>query len=71
MRSLILFTLVLSFAMAARAAVPPPAGCAGGTVFEDRNGNGRPDAGEPGLAGVAISAGRMFARTSSYAAYRM
>ena len=71
MRSLILFTLVLSFAMAARAAVPPPAGCAGGTVFEDRNGNGRPDTGEPGLAGVAISDGRMVERTDSDGRYRM
>ena len=71
MRSLILLTVVLSFAMAARAAVPPPAGCAGGTVFEDRNGNGRPDAGEPGLAGVAISDGRMVERTDSEGRYRM
>ena len=33
------------------------AGTARGVVFEDRNGNGSRDAGEPGLAGVAVSNG--------------
>lgn len=71
MRSLILLIAVLSFSIPARAAAPPAAGCAGGTVFEDRNGNGRPDTGEPGLAGIAISDGRTVERTGSDGRYRM
>lgn len=46
--------LLLLFIMPARA-LPPP--CNSGTVFEDRNGNGRQDGGEPGLADVKVSDG--------------
>lgn len=37
------------------AAAPKP--CNSGIVFEDRNGNGRQDRGEPGLAGIKLSDG--------------
>ena len=36
-------------------ALPPP--CNSGSVFEDRNGNGWQDGGEPGVAGVKVSDG--------------
>ena len=71
MRSLILFFAVLCFVVPLRAATSPVAGCAGGSVFEDRNGNGRTDAGEPGLAGIAISDGRTVERTDGDGRYRM
>lgn len=49
----------------------PCAGAAGieasavGSVFDDRNGNGRRDAGEPGIADVLVSNGRDVARTDA------
>ena len=71
MHPFILLFAALSFAVSTHAVAEPPAGCAGGTVFEDRNGNGRTDAGEPGLAGVAISDGRTVERTDRDGRYRM
>lgn len=49
---------VLSLALIAPAtalALPPP--CNSGAVYEDRNGNGRRDDGEPGLPGIRVSDG--------------
>ena len=51
-------------------------GCAsaqtpGGTVFDDTNGNGRQDRGEPGIAGVAVSNGRALARTDAQGRYTL
>lgn len=45
--------------------------CEGGTVFEDRNGNGRRDAGEPGIRGVKVSDGTTLAVTDVDGAYRL
>ena len=51
------------------ALVPP---CNGGTVFEDRNGNGRRDgSGEPGLAGVQVSDGIRIVATGADGGYRL
>ena len=51
-------------------------GCAmaqtpGGTVFEDGNGNGVRDAGEAGVAGVAVSNGREVVRTDGQGRYAL
>src|SRR3546814_19455828 len=51
-------------------------GCAvaqapGGTVFEDGHGNGVRDAGEAGLAGVAVSDGRQVVRTDAPGRYAL
>ena len=50
-------TLLLATAVATTLASPAGADTARGTVFEDRNGNGRLDAGEPGIEGVRVSDG--------------
>lgn len=42
----------------AEAQEPAPGEIATGVVFDDLNGNGRRDSGEPGLAGVSVSNGR-------------
>jgi hypothetical protein len=42
-----------------------------GVVFEDRNGNGRRDAGESGVPGVAVSNGREVERTAADGSYRL
>src|SRR5262245_18225115 len=54
-------------------AAPFPAepGFAVGVVFHDRDGDGRRGAGEPGVAGVAVSNGREVARTDSEGRYRL
>ena len=39
--------------------------CDRGRVFEDRNGDGRQDAGEPGLAGIRVSDGRRIVDTGA------
>jgi len=49
--------------------LPLQAGCEG-RVFVDHNGNGRQDAGEPGLAGVAVSDGTRVVRTDADGRYR-
>jgi C terminal of Calcineurin-like phosphoesterase/Calcineurin-like phosphoesterase len=42
-----------------------------GTVFDDRDGNGRQGRGEPGIAGVALSNGRVLAITDDRGRYRL
>ncbi|MEQ1512581.1 MAG: calcineurin-like phosphoesterase family protein [Lysobacteraceae bacterium] len=42
-----------------------------GTVFDDRDGNGRQGRGEPGIAGVALSNGRTLAITDDRGRYRL
>ena len=42
-----------------------------GTVYEDRDGDGRRDPGEPGVAGVAVSNGRGVAETDAAGRYRI
>ena len=42
-----------------------------GVVFDDRNGNGQRDAGEPGLADVGVSDGRQIVRTDADGRYRL
>ena len=43
----------------------PLLACDRGRVFEDRNGDGRQDAGEPGLAGIRVSDGRRIVDTGA------
>lgn len=47
------------------------ASCAHGTVYADRNANGRMDAGERRIAGVKVSDGRQLAITDAMGAYRL
>lgn len=47
------------------------AACAQGTVFEDRNGNARRDAGEPGIADVLVSDGVRLVRSGADGGYRL
>ena len=49
MRAPLIAVLLALLAVPAHA-LPPP--CSSGQVFEDRNGNGLRDAGEPGIPGV-------------------
>ena len=72
--------VVISFLLPVMALVhAPPASavssasdlCAGGTVFEDRNGNGHRDAGEPGVAGVKVSDGVSLVVTAADGRYRL
>lgn len=69
--------LALSLSAATLAAVPAAraralaAPCQGGTVFEDRNGNGRRDPGEPGLAGQRVSDGRRIVLTDAQGRYSL
>ncbi len=42
-----------------------------GTVYDDRNANGRRDSGEPGVAGVVVSNQDTVVRTDAFGAYRM
>ncbi|KLJ01995.1 calcineurin-like phosphoesterase C-terminal domain-containing protein [Luteimonas sp. FCS-9] len=44
--------------------------CDAGLVFEDRNGNGVPDAGEPGVAGVGVSDGTRIVDTDADGRFR-
>ena len=53
------------------AAAQTPLVAAHGTVFHDRNINGRRDAGEPGIAGVAVSNQDAVARTASNGTYQL
>lgn len=58
----------VSVALRRRLRVPVPArpeGAAWGRVFDDTNGNGRADAGEPGLAGVLVRAGALMTVTDA------
>ncbi|MBW8809639.1 MAG: metallophosphoesterase, partial [Lysobacter sp.] len=62
----LLLTLIAP-AVAAQAAAPP---CEG-RVFEDRNGNGRYDAGEPGLANQRVSDGERIVTTDAQGRYQL
>lgn len=50
---------------------PAQAETARGTVFEDRNGNGVLDAGEPGIPGVRVSDGEVVRLTDADGRYRL
>ncbi|MHB8913035.1 MAG: calcineurin-like phosphoesterase C-terminal domain-containing protein [Lysobacter sp.] len=65
MRIVVLFILCLLATPAI--ALPPP--CNSGTVFEDRNGNGWQDGGEPGLPGVKVSDGIEIVTTDALGNY--
>ena len=71
MRVIVLFVLCLlaTSAPAPARALPPP--CNSGTVFEDRNGNGWQDGGEPGLAGVKVSDGVAIVTTDARGSYAL
>jgi predicted MPP superfamily phosphohydrolase len=60
--------LVAARMLGAQAAVQ---GATRGTVFEDRDADGRRDAGEPGIAGVIVSNQEYVARTDANGAYRL
>ena len=64
-------TLLLMSGLALGAASPAGADTARGTVFEDRNGNGRLDDGEPGIAGVRVSDGLDVVTTDAGGAWRL
>jgi hypothetical protein len=51
------------------AAFPAFAGTVSGVVFEDANGNGLRDSGEPGIAGVKLSNGRAIVRSGADGSY--
>lgn len=74
MRVAVLFALLpwgVLAQVASATAANAGAHCAGGTVFEDRNGNGRRDAGEPGIAGVKVSDGVAVVVTAADGRYRL
>ncbi|MCX6944093.1 MAG: hypothetical protein NT173_04930, partial [Opitutales bacterium] len=58
-------TLTLVLAVRSAAVAAP----VHGVVFDDRNGNGGRDAGEPGLAGVGVSDGRTVVPTDAAGGY--
>jgi hypothetical protein len=60
--------LLLAIALFAPAAVAAGAQVSG-SVFEDANGNGLRDAGEPGIPGVAVSNGRDIVRSAADGGY--
>lgn len=64
--------LLLAAAVLASASLPAAAQqMATGVVFEDRNGNGVRDAGEPGLAGIAVSNGADVVLTDAEGRYEI
>lgn len=67
MRPLVL--IALSLLSVPAWALPPP--CNSGTVFEDRNGNGRQDNAEPGLAGIGVSDGVDIVTTDATGRYHL
>jgi outer membrane protein assembly factor BamB len=52
-------------------AIDPPTATISGTVFDDRNGNGQHDDGEPGLADVAVSDGVEIVQTDADGGYSL
>ncbi|TKR33041.1 calcineurin phosphoesterase [Luteimonas gilva] len=62
------FCLLMLSAVAFPAFAKIPA-CDSGLVFEDRNGNGSRDSGEPGLAGIKLSDGEAIVETDSTGRY--
>lgn len=63
--------IALALACTAMRVVAAASVCDGGVVFEDRNGNGRRDAGEPGIAAVKVSDGVQISVTDARGAYRL
>ena len=61
--------LFLGLGLALAAGVAASSATVRGVVFEDRNGNGVRDAGEPGIAGVAVSDGTVVALTDAEGRY--
>ncbi len=68
MRYLVVFLLLAGLSWTAQA-LPPP--CNGGQVYEDRNGNGVRDSGEPGLPGIKLSDGTDIAVTDAQGEYNL
>ena len=66
-RSLVVIALVHALSWSGMAFAQGPA-CTG-TVFEDGNGNGSRDPGEPGVAGVGVSDGEGIVRTDALGTY--
>lgn len=66
-----LASLLLAIALPAGATASDDVACSGGLVFADANGNGRRDHGEAGIAGVAISNGRVVERTDADGRYML
>jgi len=66
MRAPLIAVLLALLAVPAHA-LPPP--CSSGQVFEDRNGNGFRDAGEPGVPGVKVSDGVHLSTTDANGGY--
>jgi len=62
---------ILFLLLALAPAFAPAAPCDGGQVYEDRNGNGRHDAGEKGLAGIKVSDGVELVVTDADGRYRL
>ena len=73
MRALVAALLLTSCRALMQEPAPPARepGWAVGVVFHDRDGDGARGAGEPGLAGVAVSNGREVARTDAEGRYRL
>lgn len=64
--------MLLGLAPCPRASASPQAGdCGEAVVFEDRNANGRRDAGEPPMAGVRVSDGRAIVVTGQDGRFRL
>lgn len=66
MRASLTVLLLACLAVPAHA-LPPP--CSSGVVFEDRNGNGVRDAGEPGIPGIKVSDGVQLVTTGADGGY--
>ncbi len=64
-----LIALVLALLTVPAHALPPP--CSWGQVYEDRNGNGTREAGEPGLPGIKVSNGIEIAVTDARGEYSL
>ncbi len=64
-------TVLSAFLLYATAASAQPAGQATGSVYHDQNSNGARDAGEPGMAEVAVSNGEAVTRTDAEGRYRL
>ena len=64
------FALVVLMSLAAANAMAQSPFCQIGAVFEDRNGDGLRNAGEPGLLNVAVSNGRNIVRSNGEGRYR-
>ena len=63
--------LLLMLASGVAGAQTSTVACTHGEVFEDRDGDGSRDRGEPGLAGIAMSNGHDIIRSDADGAYRL